>query len=146
MRLDLSPLEKAVGELEEALRCYELGRDLPYPWLPRQLRAAVIQAFAFTYELAFGMLRRHLAASEPDPGRIAAMSFRAVIRLALDRDLVASEVPIWMKFRARRGTTSHTYSETHAIRVFRTVTDFLEEARYLLARLKERNSSRDADS
>lgn len=146
MSLDLSPFEKAVGELEEALSCYERGRQLPYPWLPKQLRAAVIQAFEFTYELAFGMLRRHLVASAPHPNHIRELAFNDVIRLALDLDLVSAELPAWRRFRARRGTTSHTYSETRAIQVFETAPEFLKEARYLLERLKERNPPDDASS
>lgn len=146
MSLDLSPFEKAVGELEEALSCYERGRQLPYPWLPKQLRAAVIQAFEFTYELAFGMLRRHLAASAPHANHIRELTFNDIIRLALDLDLVSAELPAWRRFRARRGTTSHTYSETRALQVFETAPEFLEEARYLLGRLKERNPPDEAGS
>ncbi len=137
--LDLTPLESAVAQLEEALRCYGRAEQLPYGWLPRQLRAAVIQAFEFTYELAFGMLRRHLAASAPDPGRVERMTFNEIIRVALDLGLVSAELPAWRRFRKHRGTTSRTYSEARAVVVFEAVPGFLEEARYLLARLGERN-------
>ena len=58
MSLDLSPLQNAVSQLEEALDLY--GSELAEgdPRLKRHLRAAVIQAFEFTYELSFKMLKR----------------------------------------------------------------------------------------
>lgn len=134
----------AVGALEEAFESYERGLGLPYSWLPKQLRAAVIQAFEFTYEMAFGMLRRHLMESSSDPDRVARMSFNAVIRLALDLGLVSAELPAWRAFRKWRGTTSHTYSEERAAQVFAGVPKFLEEAKYVLARLEEANPTDDA--
>ena len=60
MKLDLTPLEDAVAQLEEALDVYHSDLVLNAPRLKRHLRAAVIQAFEFTYELSFGMLKRYL--------------------------------------------------------------------------------------
>lgn len=52
MKLDLTPLEDAVAQLEEALDIYHSDVALTDPRLKRHLRAAVIQAFEFTYELS----------------------------------------------------------------------------------------------
>ena len=50
MSLDLSPLEDAVSQLEEALEIYNSDIILRDSRFKRHLRAAVIQAFEFTYE------------------------------------------------------------------------------------------------
>ena len=47
--LDLSPLENAVAQLEEALGFKNSDSVLLEPRLKRLLRLAVIQAFEFTY-------------------------------------------------------------------------------------------------
>ena len=47
--LDLSPLENAVAQLDEALGVYHSGLVLLEPRLKRLLRLAVIQALEFTY-------------------------------------------------------------------------------------------------
>ena len=44
-----------------------------------------------------------------------------------------------MRYRASRGTSSHTYNEERAERVFRGIPEFLEEARHLLKELQEKN-------
>ena len=55
MKLDLTPLEDAVAQLEEGLDIYHSDLALTDPRLKKHLRAAVIQAFEFTYELSFRM-------------------------------------------------------------------------------------------
>ncbi len=47
--LDLSPLENAVAQLDEALGVYHSDLVLLEPRLKRLLRLAVIQALEFTY-------------------------------------------------------------------------------------------------
>ena len=143
MVLDLSPLEDAVTQLEEALELYDSDLALSDPRLKRHLRAAVIQAFAFTYELSFRMLRRYLDLASPNPAEIDGIVFNDVVREAYKQSLLRSELPEWLEFRRNRGTTSHTYNEEKAQKVFESVPDFLQEARYLLNRLHERVESLD---
>ena len=144
MRLDLTPLEDAIAQLEEALEYH--GSDLASrdPALKLQLRAAAIQAFEFTYELSFKMTKRHLEQASENPARFDGMSFKDIMREAYQRGLVQSELSVWEEYRARRGTTSHTYSEAKARVVFERVPDFLQEARYLRDQLRQRNDSLDA--
>ena len=141
MPLDLSPLENAVAQLEEALEIYHSDLAISDPRLKRHLRAAVIQAFEFTYELSFRMIRRYLEMASANPAEIDGLVFNDVIREALRQALIQSEVPQWREYRRNRGTTSHTYNEEQAQEVFESVPDFLQEARYLLNRLHERNES-----
>ena len=54
-----------------------------------------------------------------------------------------SELDAWMGHRANRGTTSHTYNDERAERVFQGIPEFLEEARYLLKQLQEKNEHLD---
>ena len=71
------------------------------------------------------------------------MYFNDIIREAFGRGLLRSEPPAWNEYRRSRGTTSHAYNEPKAQEVFERVPNFLQEARYLLNRLQERNASLD---
>lgn len=139
--LNLGPLEDAVSQLEDALDIYHSDLALNNPRLQRHLRAAVIQAFEFTYELSFRMLRRYLELASANPAEIDELVFNDVIREAYRQALLKAELPEWMEFRRNRGTTSHTYNEEKAQEVFESVPHFLQEARYLLNRLQERVES-----
>ena len=143
MKLDLTPLEDAVAQLEEALDIYDSDLALDHPRLKRHLRAAVIQAFEFTYELSFRMLKRYLELASANPAEIDELVFNDIIREAYRQALLRSELPAWVEFRRNRGTTSHAYNEEKAQEVFESVPDFLQEARYLLNRLQERVESLD---
>ena len=114
MRLDLTPLDDAIAQLEEAIEYH--GSDLASrdPALRLHLRSAAIQAFEFTYELSFKMLKRHLEQVSPNPAELDRMSFKAIMREAFRRGLVQSEMSIWDQYRTLRGTTSHTYSADKA--------------------------------
>ena len=144
MKLDLTPLNDAVAQLEEALDYY--GSDLASrdPALKLHLRAAAIQAFEFTYELSFKMIKRHLEQVSENPAQLDEMSFTAIMRDAFRRGLVQSEVSSWKEYRKLRGTTSHTYDGDKAQMVFQGIPGFLREARYLRDRLQRRNDSLDA--
>ena len=75
MKLDLTPMGDAVAQLEEALDIYHSDLALTDPRLKRHLRAAVIQAFEFTYELSFGMLKRYLELASANPSEIDELVF-----------------------------------------------------------------------
>ena len=124
--------------MEEALDIYHSDVASTDPRLKRHLRAAAIQAFEFTYELSFGMLRRYLELASANPAEIDELVFNDVIREAYRQALLRSELPAWMEFRRNRGTTSHAYNEEKAQEVFESAPDFLQEVRYLLNRLHER--------
>ena len=139
MKLDLTPLEDAVAQLEEALDIYHSDVASADPRLKRHLRAAAIQAFEFTYELSVGMTKRYLEQVSANPAEIDELSFQDLIRRAGQQGLVRSELEAWMRYRANRGTTSHTYNEERAERVFQGIPEFLEEVRHLLRELQARN-------
>ena len=107
MKLDLTPLEDAVAQLEEALDIYHPDVASTDPRLKRHLRAAVIQAFEFTYELSFGMLKRYLELASANPSEIDELVFNDVIREAYRQALLRSELPAWMEFRRNRRGLPH---------------------------------------
>ena len=141
--LDLSPLEKAAAQLEEALDVYYSDLVLLEPRLKRLLRSAVVQAFEFTYTLSYGMTVRYLRLASPNPAEIDQMSFNDIIREAYRQGLLRSELPAWREHRRKRGTTSHTYDEDLAQAVLEHAPIFQEEARFLLNQLLIRSTSLD---
>lgn len=138
MILDLTSLENAIVQLEEALEYCHSDLAKNDPRLARHLRAAAIQAFEFTYELSFKMLKRFLEGTEANPAAIGDLSFKGIIRYGFEKGLVKRETKEWEIFRQDRGTTSHAYNEEKAQDVFESIPDFLEEAKFLLAQLQKR--------
>lgn len=128
--LDLSPLHKAIDRLVEGLeRCRREPDDL-------QVRDGLIQRFEFTYELAHKSLKRHLESVVPDPSEVDRWAFADLIRVGFERGLLHQGWPAWRTYRDMRARTSHTYDEATARVVVDGIPDFLEEARFLLARLQ----------
>jgi nucleotidyltransferase substrate binding protein (TIGR01987 family) len=136
-RLELSPLVKAIAQLEQSLHYYHSDVVQADPGLVLQLRAAAIQAFEFTYELSWKMLKRHLEMTSPDPQEIDAMSFADLIRTGCEKGLLMSDITQWKQFRYERSITSHTYDEQKSMAVFQAIPGFLKEAQYLLAQLEK---------
>ena len=137
--LDLSPLERAITQLEGSLDL--VGEEESNPRLFPYLRAGAIQAFEFTWELTFRMLRRHIELTADSPAQIDMTEFNPIIREAFRRGLVQAELKVWREYRDNRNITSHTYNEDKAQEVLDGIPGFLQEARYLLNRLRERNQS-----
>ena len=139
MKLDLTPLEDAVAQLEDGLVQYDSHVVREFPQIRNQMRAGAIQAFEFTYELSVGMIKRHLQQVSANPAEIEELFFRDLIRRAWQQGLLRSELDSWLRYRTNRGTTSHTYNDERAERVFQGIPKFLEEARHLLKELYARN-------
>lgn len=135
MSLDLSPLDRAVSQLEtfHALSLQPQDRAV----MAEALRMAAIQAFEYTYELSVKMLRRFLEMTEPNPAALDDATFQGLIRLGSERGLLKSDLPVWMDFRRQRGTTSHAYD---AAQVHAAIPAFLADARFLLAELHRRSA------
>ncbi len=141
MKLNINPLKDAVNQLEEAIDIHDSESD---PRLKRHLRAAVIQAFEFTYELSFKMIRRYLEMVSVSPAEVDKLSFNNLIRQALAQDLVRSDILKWRDYRKYRGITSHTYDEKKAQMVFQYAPSFLEEVKHLVYQLQKKGESHDA--
>ena len=143
MQLDLTPLENAVAQLEDSLVQYDSDIVRRHPRIQNQMRAGAIQAFEFIYELSFKMIKRYLEQVSANPAEIDQLDFRNLLRMAEQQGLLHSEPDDWIQYRADRGSTSHTYNEMRAERVFEGIPEFLQEARHLLKGLQERNERLD---
>ncbi len=139
--LDVSPLEKAIGQLKESLDYAHSPLAQRDAGVARQFRASSIQAFECTYELCHKMLKRYLQATDPNPDRIKTLSFQDLIRTGADRGLLLHSLDVWHTYRHYRSLTSHTYDETKADKVFDHIKNFLEDAVFLLQQLNTRLSA-----
>lgn len=137
VKLDLSSFEKAISRLEQSLAyCNsELAKDLN---LALQFRSAAIHAFEYTYELSWKILKRYLVMNEPSVAEFDTLSFSDLIRTASGKGLLLHDLSIWTNYRQARNITSHTYDENKAAEVFKIIPEFLQEVKYLFAKLQER--------
>lgn len=138
MKLDISSFGSALEQLEDALELYKSDMVQKNPKLKLHMRAAAIQAFEFTYELSFKMMKRYLRESGASSVELDTSTFNKIIRRAYAASLTERELPFWKALRDGRNKTSHVYQEETAQNVFDMIPDFLEEARYLFNALEER--------
>ena len=132
-KLNITPLENAVNRLAEGLTRYQ--QDVS----DTQIRDGLIQRFEFSYEISHKMLKRHLEAVSPTPEQFDAMPFADLIRSANEQGILLGDWSKWKIYREMRSKTSHTYDEEVAIEVVHGIPPFLEEVRYLLKQLQQRN-------
>ena len=137
MLLDLSSLRDALTALTVSLRY--LDSDLASdPGLRDQFRAASIQAFEFTYELAFKFMKRQLEQIVPVPAAVDEMSFMQVVRAAAEAGLIA-DVSSFYEYREARNITSHSYDRQKAQRIVAELPRFARDVAALLSELEGRN-------
>ncbi len=133
IRLDLSPLDRALASLERAL-----ARSRTAP-ADDELRDACIQRFEYSFELCWKMLKRQLESDLPSPSDIDTWSYRKMFRTAGERGLV-SDVEAWFDYRDKRDITAHTYDEKKARAVAAVIPAFAAAARELHTRLAARGT------
>ncbi len=133
MTVDLGPLRRTIGALQEALFAYQ-SRTTDES-LRVLLRDATIQRFEFTFEVAWKTLKRFLEENSIEP--IDRLTNRQLFRLGFEQGLLRDSAA-WMLYLGRRNLTSHVYSEAIARQVFEVIPQFLEDARFLLAQLEQR--------
>ena len=139
MKLYYSTLEKAMAQLEKSLAYLDSEMSRDDPDLRMQFRAASIQAFEYTYELAVKMIRRQLEQIVSNPAELREMVFMDLIRSASEAGLV-KDVPAYKVFREKRNITSHTYDDAKAEYVLSGIDVFVDNTRFLLRELKRRNA------
>ena len=133
MKLDFSPLQKALNSLNRAIVRSQKAPD------DEELRDAVIQRFEYTYELAWKMLKRQLEQEFPTPSDVDRLSFRDLLREGAERGMIA-DVEKWMDYREQRNITSHTYDEDKAKSVYESALSFYDDAKAVLDELERRNN------
>jgi nucleotidyltransferase substrate binding protein (TIGR01987 family) len=131
--MNIEPLAKAVRRLEEGLDRYRQDvSDI-------QIRDGLVQRFEFTYELSHKMLKRYLELTSPNPAIFDQMGFADLVRSGNEQGLLSGDWPVWKNFREMRGSTSHAYDETIAMKVVSGIPEFLQEANFLLGQLQARS-------
>ncbi|MDR1114077.1 MAG: nucleotidyltransferase substrate binding protein [Candidatus Margulisbacteria bacterium] len=138
MELNLNELKKALAALQRAIKVTKKIETAPAadPAEIETLRAGVIQAFEFSYELCWKMLKRWLEINV-SPDIVA-----GVVRIELFRrgaeNLLIDDVLKWMEFHDARNKTSHLYAQKTAEAVYQKAVEFLPYAQALLERLEKR--------
>jgi nucleotidyltransferase substrate binding protein (TIGR01987 family) len=124
----LNHFSKALGQLTKFIQKGELNE------LEKQ---GLIQAFEYTYELAWNTLKDYFE----DQGETNVHGSRDTIRLTFQRGLI-EDSETWMDMIRSRTLTSHTYNEDIAEKIAADITNryFLEFAKLetKLAALKEK--------
>ena len=138
MNIDYSPFENAIGQLEKSLSFYNSDLARENLELKLQFRAAAIQAFEFTYELAIKMIRRQLGRIVASPSELKEMAFMDFIRTAFEAGIVRDVMPFRL-YRDRRNITSHTYDAAKADDILTIMVDFVRDMHFILDELKRRN-------
>ena len=138
MALDLTALHDALAALGRSLAYLDsdLARD---PGLREQFRAASIQAFEVTYEVAFKMLKRQLEAMSGSAREVEQWTFMQILRAGSEAGLVA-DTGRFQDYRSKRNITSHTYDSGRAEEVVSVLGDFASDIRYMLRELERRNT------
>ena len=142
MTLDVSPLESAAAQLRKSFDYLHSDLARRDPDLREQFRAATIQAFEFTYELAVKTVRRRMAQIVPNPDALRGMDFADMMRDAADAGLVR-DAPAFMRYRDMRNRTTHTYNAERAEETVAAMDEFLRDTRFLLAALRGRDDATD---
>jgi len=136
--LDTSTFERALAQLEKSYDYLHSDRAREDSDLREQFRAAAIQAFEYTYELAVKMIRRQLGQIVANPAELREMAFLDLMRTAVDAGLIR-EAPPFRVYREMRNMTSHTYDSERAEEVVAVIDDFMHDLRFLLEELRKRN-------
>ena len=134
MAIDISPLERAIARLEEALEVYQLDTSHSL------IRDGLVHRFEFTFELSRRLLKRYLEDNAAPSEDFDGMNLADLIRIGNEHGLLLGNWPRWREFRDMRAKTNHAYNEITALGVVAGIPVFLEDARYLRDRLRERQN------
>lgn len=139
MKIDFSSFEKALQQLEKSVAYFKSKESQNDADLNTQFRAAVIQAFEYSFELSWKFLKRHLEMidGEQDTDQ---RSKKDLFRIGFEKGLIENP-EAWFEYLAARNQTVHTYDEKNADEVCTTAIEFLPQAKSLLQHLKKRNMS-----
>ena len=133
MKLDLSPLIKAIERLEEGLERHQREPG------DTQLRDGLIQRFEFTYEVSHKMFKRYLESVSPTPGEYDSADFQFLVSSASEQGLLLRDWSAWRRYRDLRARSSHTYQyqENVALEVVAGIPEFLEDTRHMRDQLQQ---------
>ena len=139
-RLKLDALEDAFYSLEETIKqLSDLAWFNQQKWIVQDtLIAGTIQKFEFVYELSLKMMKRQLQQEAINNDDVGGYGFKDILREALRLGLI-NDMSKWVEYRDMRNITSHTYDQQKADAVYSRISDFLEQSRFLVEQLRQRN-------
>jgi nucleotidyltransferase substrate binding protein (TIGR01987 family) len=140
-KLDISSLRNAVAAFERITAVYQREVEMApdsdaISDTIETMRAGLIQAFEFTYELSWKYMKRWLQDNR-SPEAVSGIPQRELFRLAAENALI-TDVTKWFEFHKERNRTSHIYDEAVAEEVHKSALEFLPYARDFLSRLEQR--------
>jgi nucleotidyltransferase substrate binding protein (TIGR01987 family) len=138
--LTTTPLADALVHLETNFGLTTSSLARAHPDLLSTFRTAAGKSFEYVYELSVRLIRRALELKAVSSAEIDEMDFKTLIRTAAEKGLFDDPLP-WYLFREKRNLTAHTYDQTKAIDVLSVVSQLLDRARFLLARVKEQDAA-----
>ena len=116
LQLDITSLANAIAQLEQSLMYYHSEIVQQDPGLVLQLRAAAIQAFEFTYELAWKTMQDYLQFKGYD----GIVGPRPVIEQSFQMGLIEDGLK-WMEMLIDRNLTTHTYDHKTTLKIIRHI-------------------------
>ncbi len=139
-RLKLDALEDDFYSLEETIKqLSDLAWFNQQKWIVQDtLIAGAIQKFEFVYELSLKMMKRQLQQEAINNDDVGGYGFKDILREALRLGLI-NDMSKWVEYRDMRNITSHTYDQQKADAVYSRISDFLEQSRFLVEQLRQRN-------
>lgn len=138
MKIDITPLEKALAELEENLQFIDAKAWGDNKRHRRIFERAAVQAFEFTYGVAIGLLIRQMEQDAPDPAKLSAMGIENRFRVAANNGLIP-DAQRFFDYREKRNLTSHNYNEEVSWQLLAILNPFAQDMRFLLKQLQDRN-------
>ena len=133
-KLIVTPLKKALQQLEFSFSLCEKSSKNNKQDLFIVYRAATIQCFEYSYSLSVALIKRKLENYEHNEN-IDLLSFNNMMRVAAEKGIVSSPKD-WFKYREKRNLTSHTYDEKRAKEVYKIIPEFIESVKNLLENIK----------
>lgn len=132
-------LEKALSQLKISLDYANSTSSKTDPSLYAQFRSACIQSFEFSFELVCKLIKKYVVKVSTDAALINTLSYPDLIRKALQLGVLQSSLKVWLEYRDARNSTSHTYDESIADKVFEKIPEFYQEALSVVVFLKSHN-------
>jgi len=129
MGITIAEFQKALSSLDVSIQLYH--RANPQDPAQKAFRDACIQRFEYCIELSWKLSLKLL-------GSTTSAAKPAVREMA--RSGIISDPSLWIEFIEARNSTSHSYDEEVATKVFRSIEQFLPEARKLEAKLQSLGS------
>jgi len=138
MNIDITPLEKALAQLEESLQLLDAKVWGDNNASRRNHERGAVQAFEFTYGVAVNLLKRQMEQIRPDSGEFGAMRFEDFLRASAAAGLIPS-LENFFDYWEKRNLTSHNYNEEVSRQLLAILNPFAEDMRFLLKQLQDRN-------